>query len=119
MPPPASSTPRINAAAAYATCRVDAVCVVGGHPSILLAVASEDGATGAGKINADGSVTPFLDHTSSWVLTYTGQPCPASAGPTVASTTTSAPATLNACTIVDMISADTGKVIVSAEGPNL
>lgn len=119
-PPPASSHAKTSAAAAYAQCLKDAVCVVGASPVLSLAVVT--GANRGGHINPDGSVTPFLNHTLAWVVSYTGEPCVGSSPPTRAPasgfTPTSAPV-MSTCTIVNFISADSGKVVLSMSGPDL
>lgn len=123
LEPPGSSIAKIPSNTAYANCLTgDAVCVVGASPSISLAIVSQEPGTGGGQINADGTITSDMHNTLAWVITYTGATCLAKHSP---QTTTSAtdpsesPPAMQPCTIVDFVSADTGKVIVSVQSASL
>lgn len=125
--PPGTARAVVPWSKAYATCLTgDAICDPTATPTIVLASVSDDQ---SGKIKADGSLTPLLHNTLVWVITYTNRPC-APAGGAVQRTTnasmiprasvmtemSTAPSYL--CTVINFISAGTGAVLYSFQGPN-
>lgn len=119
--PAAGITPDVPAAGAVATitptqayvdsCTTDGVCDKGSAPTIQLAVVTDPN---SGQAAAGGSLTPVMDHTLAYVLTWTNVPC-APAGAPVGATPT--PTT---CTLVDFVDANTGKTLYGLDksGPN-
>lgn len=110
--PEVGAVAAITPNAAYVdSCSTDGVCDKGSSPTIQLAVATDPN---AGQDSVGGSLTPVMDHTLAYVLTWTNVPC-APAGARVGATPT--PTT---CTLVDFVDANTGKTLYGLQqsGPN-
>jgi hypothetical protein len=93
------------------SCSTDGDCDKGSAPTIQLAVVTDPN---SGQLSAGGSLTPVMDHTLAYVLTWTNLPC-APAGAVVGATPT-----LTTCTQVDFVDANTGKTLLELQhgGPN-
>jgi hypothetical protein len=110
--PAAGAVATITPTQAYVdSCTRDGACDKGSAPTIQLAVVTDPN---AGQALADGSITPVMDHTLAYVLTWTNVPC-APAGAAVGATPT--PTT---CTLLDFVDANTGKTLYGLDqsGPN-
>jgi hypothetical protein len=93
------------------SCSTDGGCDTGSAPTIQLAVVTDPN---SGQVSVGGSLTPVMDHTLAYVLTWTNLPCvPAGAPVGVTPTQTT-------CTLVDFVDANTGKTLYGLDhgGPN-
>ena len=72
----------------------------------------------AGQTNSDGSSTLLINDALTYVITWSGTKCSLVGGPKLhaSSTQTAAPST---CTLVDFVSASTGKYDYALQGANL
>jgi hypothetical protein len=93
---------------AYDNCRTgDAVCDLTRSPTILLASATT---LNSGDIQADGSIRPGVENQLVYVIGWSGVACPAPAGPAHSESESVA------CQIVNLIDAQTGRVLYSVQG---
>jgi len=105
--PSASDVPRISFTQAYAACtQADADCARAKGPTITLALVTSPQ---AGQQNADGSLTPLMNRSLTYVLTWDGLQCPAPAGPASYDPT-------RLCTYGTFVDANTGRVVFSYDG---
>jgi hypothetical protein len=95
---------------AYDNCRPgEAVCDLTRSPQILLASATT---LTTGQIEADGSIRPAVKNQLVYVIGWTDVDCPAPAGPAPSSSESVS------CQIVNLIDAQTGRVLYAVEGPS-
>lgn len=112
--PPGAAVAKVDMAKAYSTCLSgDAICDSSMSPTVSLAIVTD---VHSGTAGADGSLTPILDKTLAWVITYVGAPCVA-AGSGANVSKTAAPV-IQSCTIINFVSAGTGAVLYSYQGSN-
>lgn len=113
LSPPTKTAGVIAWADVYDKCSTgDALCYTGSGPKIWLANAT---IKDAGTARKDGTITPLLSNTLVYVMSWTGVPCTRLGGPPSRSTP-SAPRTGARCTILNLISSQTGSVVYSTEG---
>jgi hypothetical protein len=112
--PPPSSQPSVSWESAFQkSCATSATgCDQGGPITISLAAATEKQ---AGQENPDGSIHPVMDNTLVYVISQSGNSC-RPVGP--AGKTTTSPVTY-ACTSLNFVDAQTGKVLYSVQSPGL
>jgi hypothetical protein len=110
--PAAGAVATITPNQAYVdSCTRDGACDKGSAPTIQLAAVTDPD---AGQASVGGSITPVMDHTLVYVLTWTNLPCLPAGAPVGATPT---PTT---CTLVDFVDANTGKTLYGLDqsGPN-
>jgi hypothetical protein len=102
---------------AYAVnCRSgDAVCDLSRGPTIVLAEAT---VTTAGHPRPDGSLEPLVKDALVYVLEWTDVPC-GPVGPAPSPGSTAAPQPDATCTLITLIDAGTGRVLLSVEGTDI
>jgi hypothetical protein len=115
--PPANSRPTASWADAYTTnCATgDAICDPTQSPTIYLATATTPS---AGDTQPDGSIKPLLQDTLVYVIQWTDVPC-TPVGPAAPEGAAASTPTTYSCTILNLVDAETGKVLYSVQGPNL
>src|SRR5262245_27563789 len=95
---------------AYDNCRTgEAVCDLTRSPQILLASATT---LTSGQIQADGSIRPAVENQLVYVIGWTDVSCPVLAGPAPS------PYDSGTCQIVNLIDAQTGRVLYAVQGPS-
>ena len=108
--PLATDIPRIAVAQAYAVCaQGEPGCTRDKGPTITLALVTTPN---AGQANSDGSITPTMNHSLAYVLTWDGVGCPMG-GPAGASFN---PTPQSGCTAVNYVDANTGQSVYAYDG---
>ena len=93
----------------------DAICALDQQPTIMLAEATVEG---TGEAQPDGSIKPLVKNTLAYVILYDDVPCAPSGPGRADGASTSAP-TIVLCKILNLIDANSGKVLFSVQGPSL
>jgi hypothetical protein len=110
LDPPGDSSPTVSWQSAYATCLTgNSICDPSLAPTISLAKVTDPN---SGTANAGGSISPILDHSLVYVITYTGVPCKPAGG--IPGSDPSAPDSYS-CTVENFVSAADGSVIYSVQ----
>jgi len=107
--PLTTDVPRISFTQAYAVC-AQGGCTQTKGPTITLALVTSPQ---TGQQNADGSLTPLMNRSLTYVLTWDDVQCPLSAGPAGASHDTTP---RYGCTARNFVDANTRQSVYSYEG---
>lgn len=109
-----TAVPRVSLAAVLTRCGTAGAGCVDRHPDAVLARASSPG--GPATLHPDGPVTPDLDLTPVWVLSWYGVRCrPVGPAPGPAVTTAPPGPPERRCTVRVVVDARTGRQVVEAD----
>jgi hypothetical protein len=93
----------------------DAICDLNQSPTIVLAVATVNG---AGQMQKDGSIAPLAKDTLVYVIRWTNVPCQP-VGPVAPAGAKAPSPSVWSCTLVNLVDAGSGKVLYTIEGPDM
>lgn len=114
--PDVGATPKMEWADAYAkACLGNGICGAASGPTISLASVTT---RAAGTARTDNSIDPLLDKALTYVFVWRNEPCSPTGGPPITDRT-AGPPRVYACTVVNLVDANTGQSNYVAEGPGV